>query len=84
MIDLLVVVIFVSGKAGYIQSVRTTCLQISSGKFRQGDAVLLQVRKFCPSCIMLKGQGHDFRIGYKWYVWIDLNSHRVRQLFKIC
>jgi hypothetical protein len=31
----------------------------------------------------LKGQGHDFRFGQKWYVWIDLNPHRVRQLFNI-
>jgi hypothetical protein len=31
----------------------------------------------------LKGQGHDFRICYKWDVLIDLNSHRVRQLFNI-
>ncbi len=38
---------------------------------------------FDPLLKLLKGQGHDFRIGLKCYVWIDLNSHRVRQQFNI-
>jgi hypothetical protein len=36
-------------------------------------------KAFIPQAC-LKGQGHDFRIGYKWYGWIGLNEYRVRQL----